>query len=261
VSFGRKPSFDQQREGVLMGLFGKKKSMFEDLRNLKAAVDPEELKRMTSSLSQGGLGGLTGTVDPELLKNGVLGRGLVIGVEKTGTSVGSKQDPRPVCSFDIEVTLDNTAPFRAQVRQSIPLADFPQYVPGQTFVAVRVDPADHTRVALDRSQEPPTVTISEQTTGAPSSASVLATGDPVRAVMIQTQSLSAKNPAGLDLYAFVLTILQDGHPPRQIQAGNPVPENCIPLLYPGSNVPAKAMADQPNMVAIDWNAALAEASN
>jgi hypothetical protein len=43
-----------------MGLFSKKRSMFEELRNLQAAVDPEELKRMTSSLGQAGLGGLTG---------------------------------------------------------------------------------------------------------------------------------------------------------------------------------------------------------
>jgi hypothetical protein len=165
-----------------------------------------------------------------------------------------------VCLFGVQVTLDDTPPFRAQVGQSVPLADFPQYVAGQTLVAVRVDPADHTRVALDRSQEAPTVTMSAQTTGAPRAASVLETGDPVRAIVVQTQPLSAKSPVGLELHAFVLTILEDGCAPRQIQTGNPVPENCIPLLYPGSNMPAKALPDRPKMVAIDWGAALAEAS-
>jgi hypothetical protein len=128
------------------------------------------------------------------------------------------------------------------------------------LIAVRVDPADHSRVAMDRSQEPPTVTVSDQTTGASAAVSILKTGNPVRAVIVQTQPLSAKNPAGLDLYAFVLTILEEGHPPRQVQAGNPVPDSCIPLLNPGSNMPAKVDPDQPGLVAIDWDAAWAEAS-
>jgi hypothetical protein len=235
--------------------------MFADLRNLTEALDPEQLSSMTSALTNPGeMAGLTGTVDPGLLQSGLLGRGLIISVDKTGTSVGSRHEPRPVCQFKVEVTLDNTPSYIAEFRQSVPLADVPQYVPGQTFIAVRVDPADHSRVAMDRSQEPPTVTISEQTTGAPSAASILESGNPVRAVVIQTQPLSAKNRAGLDLYAFVLTILEEGHPPRQVQAGNPVPAPCIPLLYPGSNLPAKVDADQPGLVAIDWDAALAEAS-
>ena len=244
-----------------MGLFKKEKGLFSQLHDLTESLDPEQLTSMTGALTNPAeMAGLTGTVDPELLQSGLLGRGLIVSVDKTGTSVGSRHEPRPVCLFKVEVTLDNTAPYTAEFRQSVPLADVPQYVPGQTFVAVRVDPADHTRVAMDRSQEAPTVTISDRTTGAPSAASVLETGKPVRAVVIQTQSLSAKNPAGVDLYAFVLTILEEGHPPRQVQAGNPVPPSCIPLLYPGSNMPAKVDGDQPAMVAIDWDAALAEAS-
>jgi hypothetical protein len=244
-----------------MGLFKKEKGMLSELRNLTDSLDPQQFSSMTSALTNPAeMAGLTGTVDPGLLTDGLLARGLIVSVEKTGTSVGSRHEPRPVCLFRVEVTLDNTSPYVAEFRQSVPLADVPQYVPGQTFVAIRVDPNDHSRVAMDRSQEPPTVTISDQTTGAPSAASVLETGNPVRAVVIQTQSLSAKNPAGLDLYAFVLTILEEGQAPRQVQAGNPVPASCIPLLYPGSNVPAKVDPNQPGLVAIDWDTALTEAS-
>jgi hypothetical protein len=244
-----------------MGLFKKQKGMFSELRDLTASLDPKQMAAMTEPLTNpGSMAGLTGTVDPDLLHNGLLGRGLVLSIEKTGTSVGSRHEPRPVCQFSVEVTLDNQPSYTAEFRQSVPLADVPSYVPGQTFIAVRVDPADHTRVAMDRSQEPPTVTVSDQTTGAPSAASVLANGKPVRAVVIQSQPLSAKNPAGVDLYAFVLTILEEGHPPRQAQLGNPVPANCIPLLYPGSNLAAKVDPTVPDFIAIDWDTALAEAS-
>jgi hypothetical protein len=244
-----------------VGLFKKQKGMFSELRNLTASLDPQQLASMTDGLrNPAGMAGLTGSVDPGLMQNGLLGRGLILSIEKTGTSVGSRHEPRPVCLFRVEVTLDNTPSYVAEFRQSVPLADVPQYVPGHTFVAVRVDAADHSRVAMDRSQEPPMVTISDQTTGVPTAASVLETGNPVRAIVIQTQSLSARNPAGLELYAFVLTILEEGHPPRQVQAGNPVPASCIPLLYPGSNMPAKVHPGQPALVAIDWDEALTEAS-
>lgn len=33
-------------------------------------------------------------------------------------------------------------------------------------------------------------------------------------------------------------------------------EGCIPLLYPGSKLPAKTLADRPEAVVIDWDAAL-----
>lgn len=89
---------------------------------------------------------------------------------------------------------------------------------------------------------------------------MLETGEPVRAVIVQTQSMSAQNPAGVETYALVLRILQHGRAPRQVQIGNPVPESFIPLLYPGSNVPTRALASQPNAVSVDWDSALAEAS-
>jgi hypothetical protein len=142
----------------------------------------------------------------------------------------------------------------------VPLANVPQYVPGQTFVAIRVDPANHSRVAMDRSQEAPTVTLSEPAAGAPTAASILATGSLVRAVIIQTEPMSAKNQAGLDIYAFVLTILEPGRPPRQAQLGNPVPATCVPLLYPGSNLAAKVDPNNADLIAIDWDTALADAS-
>ena len=61
------------------------------------------------------------------------------------------------------------------------------------------------------------------------------------------------------MYAFVLTVLAGGRPPYQIQVGNPVPTEAIPLLYPGNTVPAKRMPDGDDReLLIDWDAALAQ---
>ena len=81
------------------------------------------------------------------------------------------------------------------------------------------------------------------------------------AVIVQSQQLGMTNPAGVDLYGFQLTVMVDGRAPYQIQVGNPVPPEAVPLLYPGSNVPAKMMPGSDNSVAIDWTAAIAEASH
>jgi hypothetical protein len=238
-----------------VSFFKQGKDAMQGLRALQ-----EFQKEAMSQLSApGGFAHMTGAVDHDVLHNGLLGQGLIISVQETGVSVGSEHDPRPVCEWEVQVRLDNTEPYVAYARQSIQLAWLPQFVPGQTMVAVRVDPANHSRVVLDFSHEVPTVTLPAGS-GAATAASVLATGVPVRAVVIQSAPLNARNPAGLDMYVMVLTVLQSGQAPRQVKVGNPVPPEGIPLLYPGSNMPAKTLPDQPNVVVIDWEAAVHEAS-
>jgi hypothetical protein len=130
--------------------------------------------------------------------------------------------------------------------------------PGAT-VAVRVDPNDHARVALSLGEAPPVVTMAssgDANTG--SAARILSEGTPCKAVIVQSEPLGMRNPAGNDMYAFLLTILADGRAPYQIQVGNPVPAAAIPLLYPGNTVPAMRMPHGDDReVAIDWEAALA----
>jgi hypothetical protein len=71
--------------------------------------------------------------------------------------------------------------------------------------------------------------------------------------------MGMRNPAGNDMYAFVLTVIADGRPPYQTQVGNPVPADAVPLVYPGNALPAKRMPDgADHEIVIDWDAALAE---
>jgi len=198
---------------------------------------------------------LAGSPDKELMVNGLLGRGQVVGLEQTNVSTGEDASAAPVCILTVDVMLDNTPAYRAQCRQAIPMMALSQLASGQAVVAVRVDPQDQSKIALDLGTEPPTVTATG--TGA-SAADVLAKGAAVRGVIVQTEPLGMKNKEGVDIHAFVLTVMADGEAPRQVKVGNPVPPEAVPLLFPGSNVPAKVLAEEPDGVVIDWKAALAE---
>ena len=200
---------------------------------------------------------LSGSVDKDLLRNGLLGRGVIVGVEQTNVSTGGDGAfARPVCVFTVEVHLDNVPAYTASCRQSVPLTLVSQFVPGQTVAAVRVNPDNHDEIALDLETEPPEVTVA-QGDGA-SAAEVLQRGEACRAVIVQTQPLGMKNAHGLDIHAFVLTVMRDGQKPYQTKVGNPVPDDAVPLLFNGSNVPAKVLPEEPNGVVIDFKAALEE---
>jgi hypothetical protein len=198
---------------------------------------------------------LTGAPDSKLLQTGLLGRGIIIGYQPTGTTITSGGGlPQRVCLFSVEVSLDRREPYNATCKQRFPEMELARIQPGNTTVAVRVDPDDPTQIALDLQTEPPIVTSA----GGRSAAAILETGEPANAVIIAFQPLGKRNPAGIDLYYFRLTIMAAGRPPYQIEVGNPAPAIALPLLYPGSKVPVKIGAG-PNDVAIDWQAAAAAA--
>ena len=203
---------------------------------------------------------LTGSVPKELLQNGLLGRGIIVSIQQTSVSTGADFDPWHVCVFTVEVALDNEARYTATCRQAVRATILPQLMmPGAT-VAVRVDPNDHSRIALSLGEEPPTVTMTSADSNTGSAAQILEYGVPCRAVIVQSQPMGMRSSTGKDMYAFVLTVLAEGRAPYQTQVGNPVPADAIPLLYPGNTVPARRMPDGADHdIVIDWDTALAQA--
>ena len=201
---------------------------------------------------------LTGTPDKELMARGLLGRAEVTSVAQTGTTVSYGAVEHLVCELELHVTIDGHPSYAATCRQAVPMTAAPILMSGAT-VAVRVDPADHSRVAIDLSTEPPTVRLG-RVEGQRTATDVLREGEPVTAVIVQFQPLGMQNPEGVDLYGFVLNVTAPGRPPYQVQVGNPVPSEAIALIAPGSAVPARVMADDPNGVVLDWTAALAAVS-
>lgn len=65
-----------------------------------------------------------------------------------------------------------------------------------------------------------------------------------------------QNASGVDLHAFVFSVFVEGKAPYQVKVGNPVPDAAVPLLFPGSRVPAKIDPDDDQGVVADWEAAL-----
>jgi hypothetical protein len=79
-------------------------------------------------------------------------------------------------------------------------------------------------------------------------------------VIVESQPLGKRNPAGVDIYAYVLTVMPQGKDPYQIQVGNPTPPAALPFLFAGSHVPVK-IGSIPNAVVIDWEAAAAQSQS
>lgn len=202
-------------------------------------------------------GKLTGGVNSRLLQTGLIGRGVILAVRPGGTTVQVHNSlVERTCDFRVEVTLDNTPPYEAACTQRIQEVYIPQLVPGSSIVAVRVDPADLSKVALDFTTPPPNVTVARKP-GQEGAADVLASGTPARAVIVQTQPLGMQNAEGVQMHAFVLTVMLEGADPYQVQVGNPTPPQALGLLFPGSHVPVKVSKASAQSVVIDWTAALA----
>ncbi len=86
---------------------------------------------------------------------------------------------------------------------------------------------------------------------------VLANGTLIRLAIISVSPLGMKSDPGVDRYAVTLNVLRVGQSSTQAEVGNPVPTNCLKMLYPGSNLPAQMLAGNPSDTAIGWDVALA----
>lgn len=196
-------------------------------------------------------GSAVGSVDDTLLSTGTLGRADVLGVDMSGMTVQIMNGlVERKCTFTLQVYLDGKPPYQATVVQRVPEIYLPQMQPGQAVVAVRVDPADQNRVAIDFDSPVPTVTLAAQE-GRNSAAWILEHGKPVTVVLVGNQPIGAKSAKGDDVHALTLTIATGVDTPYQVQVGNGVPASALPLLYPGSKLHAR-IGDGPNDVVVDW---------
>jgi hypothetical protein len=83
------------------------------------------------------------------MRTGLLGRGTITDVWKTGMSVGAGWDAYDVCLLTVAVTLGRTPRYEAICLEAVSAKHLPAQLTGST-VAVRVDPDDHSLIRLDR---------------------------------------------------------------------------------------------------------------
>src|SRR5262245_25348749 len=105
-----------------------------------------------SKMKESLVGTSAGSID-----NARLGRGIITDVQISGTTITSGGVEQHVCTFTMEVALDETPRYTATCRQRIPVWTMAQIQPGSTTVAVRVDANDPSRVAIDWETAPPVV--------------------------------------------------------------------------------------------------------
>lgn len=203
----------------------------------------------------GWFGKKIGSVDSEVMANGIPGRGEITHISGSGMTFRKNNGlVERKCSISLVVMIDNVQPYQVTIEQRIPDVRLTQ-LSQNPVVAVRVDPADHNNVNIDLDAQVPVVTV-PRSTGPGSAAHILETGKPVKVVLVANQPMGLKNADGHDMQYLTLTVYEGVPTPYQTKVGNPVPPTALPLLYPGSKLHAK-LGDQPGDVVVDWDAGAA----
>jgi hypothetical protein len=185
----------------------------------------------------------------DLVANGILGRATLVDVQKT--PAGSLID----CALTVGVRLvDGTAPYRAGCHVPLGPGDAAKLIPGQTILTVRADASDHARIAVSLSEPTPVVTVTDPTALDPP-ARALRDGAPCRVVLLAHQRQWLKTPQGDEFYAAKVRVTNDS---SEFQVNLPVPPEAAALMTDGAELPAKRLEAEPNVLMIDWAAALRE---
>ena len=186
----------------------------------------------------GFFGNLIGQADASVVQNGILARGEITKVDISGMTLQSGNGlVERKCTMSLTVYVDHEAPYPATAVQRVPEVVIPQ-LSGGAVLAVRVDPADHSKVYLDFNSELPTW-IAPKSEGHNSAAWIRENGKPIKVVLVASQAAKMKNADGIDIYALTLTAYEGVETPYQLVVGNAVPATALPLLYPGSKLHAK----------------------
>ena len=98
----------------------------------------------------------TGRVPAELLERGQAGLGMIVSAQQTEVSTGHGTDLAHVCVFTVEVAIEGRRRYTATCRQAVRASVLSELMLPDATVAVRVDPADRSRIVLSIDEAPPT---------------------------------------------------------------------------------------------------------
>ncbi|GLW05649.1 hypothetical protein Misp01_07790 [Microtetraspora sp. NBRC 13810] len=201
-------------------------------------------------------GGLLGMVrslaggDPGLLTAGLPATALVVSMKDSGMTVNDM----PLVGFELEVRREGADAYAVAHRETVPRLLVGAVLPG-TLLAVRLDPADQLRLAVDWSVPPRQgeTPVRERL----SAAELLARGLPGIATVLGTFSLNGMEADNGDpILGLQLEVTpESGRMPYQVRIGHRVPLALVRLTVPGTRLPVRIAGEDPEKVAIDWTAA------
>ena len=187
-------------------------------------------------------------VPSDLAANGILGRGACVDVQRT--PVGQLID----CAITVGVRLvDGTPSYRTSCHVSLSAETAAKLIPHQTLFTVRADPQNHTRIAVSLSEPTPVVTIDDPQVVDPP-ARAMREGTPCRLTIVAFGQQFLRLPTGEELFATKVRV--DG---VETQIFLPVPASAAFLLSEGKELPGKRILAEPNVMTVDWTAAMQEA--
>ena len=239
-----------------------------------------------------------GAVDHKLLASGVLARGEVVSIVPGAMSWGgdkySNANSTTVCTVTVNVVgFQDKAPYQASALAPIPDSYIPEFQLEGAAIAVRVNPADPTDIALDlQTAVPdggtaaaasgsdgavatdgaiateggsPIILTSDEGTEVPltthpgklTAAEVLFQGAPCTVDVLAVIPIDAKNAKGETLTGLILNVHRAGKADVQAQIGTPIPAELAAKVVVGATFPAKytpGLDTGDDTVVPDWSA-------
>jgi hypothetical protein len=184
---------------------------------------------------------------------GLLGRGEITSVTVQGKPLKPNDTSDHKCTVTVNVYLDNVAMFPVTVEQEFDGATIPHLSVAGAVYAVRVNPEDHSLVAIDLDSAVPEVTLAPASDPTHTAAYILEHGTPITVELGNSERRGEKNADGVEMYALELTVTNGTSAPYLVTVANPVPDTALPNLHPGSRMHAK-LGSEPNFVIVDWAA-------
>ncbi|MCU0280429.1 MAG: hypothetical protein MUE66_01035 [Acidimicrobiia bacterium] len=217
-------------------------------------------------------------VAPRLLRAGLPARALVERMWETGVTINES----PVFGFGLQVTREGEEAYSAEVQQAVPRMLVGAVLPGATL-AVKVDPADPARVAIDWSAPPAAANLSALAAAAPpeevaealralppeqrgSAAELLARGRRGTARLVGIRDMgdavelglmaADDERAGARVALLELEVKLPGKEPYRAQVIHWLPARLEGRVGPGRTLVVAVGRDDPeHEVAVDWEAA------
>ena len=215
----------------------------------KVEIDQAKIAADNAAVEASAAAMAASAVPADLAANGIPARASLVDVTKT--PAGSLVD----CAITVGVRMvDGSPSYRASCHVPLAPDQAEKMMPGQTIMTVRVDPNDHNRIAVSLTEPTPVVPISDPAVLDPP-ARAMQSGEECRVVLLLHMRQWLRTPDGSEIYATKMRVTSDG---TELQAFVPVPPGAEAMMVDGSELPARRLALEPNVLTIDWDAARAE---